>query len=241
MQALHSHKVITPEFRSYKNLAAVAFCATLLIPGLSSATGLNNGDFATNDFSSWSIDTDGFSGSTPDFQIIPSGSDSHARIEADYWSESGNTASTPQDFVFFANTLYQAIDLTASANKDLVLSFDYEYRGENLPNDENFLVALGDGTGDYYGADGGLGFLLNTDSYDSANFSITLDNSFNNLLDWTLEFQLNSGFDGYGSFVNIDNVSLEAVDRPGAVPVPAAVWLFASGLLGLLQFRSKRV
>ena len=221
-----------PQVTRHKSLIAVALSATLFMPGLSSATGLNNGDFATNDFSAWSIDTDGFAGTTPDFQIIPSGSDHQARIEADYW---------PADNAWFANTLYQEMDLSATANQDLVLSFDWEFSGEMASFDENFLVALGNGTGNYFDADGNLGFLLNPLNYGSGTFTTMLDASFLNLTGWTLEFQMGAGFDGYGSFVNIDNVSLAAVDQLNAVPAPAAFWLFASGLIGMAGIRRRKV
>lgn len=37
-----------------------------------------------------------------------------------------------------------------------------------------------------------------------------LNDAFNNTSGWTLEFQLNAGFDGYGSNIIIDNINLTA-------------------------------
>jgi len=227
---------------SHLSLSVVAFCATLLTPLESMANLINNGDFETGDYSGWSIDTDGFPGNSSDFMIDPSRSSNYqARIEADYFGTPGDFNSAPLNNVFFANTLYQSVDLSASAKQNLVLSFDWELRGEEAVTDELFKVGLGDGSGNYYGADGSLGFLLDQASYGFGSYTATLDNSFINQTGWTLEFQLAlSGYDGFGSFVNIDNVSLEAVDKPRVMPVPAAVWLFASGLMGLIGIRSNR-
>ncbi len=211
----------------------------LLIPITSHAANINNGDFQSNNFSGWSQDVDGVGApiaGLSDFSIVePSSGNYAARIEADHWSIPGDTLSTAQDEVFFANTLFQGIDLSATAGQDLVLSFDWTFSGEETLFDENFLVALGDGSGDYYGADGSLGFLLNPTAYGAGTFSTTLDSSFANSLGWTLEFQMNAGFDGFGSYATIDNVSLSAVDR--AVPAPAAIWLLGIGLLGFIKTR----
>lgn len=215
--------------------------AALLTPVTSNATDLNNGNFQTGNFASWSQDVDGFG--TPifglnDFTIVePTAGDYAARIETDYWSTTGDTSSAANDEAFFASTLYQGLDLTASAGQNLVLSFNWTFSGQSSIFDENFLVALGDGTGDYYGADGNLGFLLNPADYGSGNYSTTLDAAFNNALDWSLEFQLNTGFDGYGSNITIDNVQLTAVS---AVPVPAAFWLMGSAIIGLAGIQRKK-
>jgi hypothetical protein len=195
------------------------------MPLTSMAAGINNGDFATGDFTGWSLDTDGASGTTPDFQVEPSGTDYHARIEADYWSTPGDTSSTPQDQVLFANTLYQKLDLSAAPGAQLLLSFDWEFGGENASFDENLVFALGDGKGDFYDADGNLGFLLNPSSYGSGTFSVMLDSAFNNTSNWwAIGLQMSAGFDGNGSYVNIDNVTLTATSPtppvPGGTPHP---------------------
>ncbi|AUB81582.1 hypothetical protein THSYN_11855 [Candidatus Thiodictyon syntrophicum] len=56
------------------------------------AVSLTNGDFATGDFTGWPRDTDGGPGGRPGFSIVgPTGADA-AQLQADYWSNPGNTA-----------------------------------------------------------------------------------------------------------------------------------------------------
>jgi len=224
----------------YKSLLVTTFCTAILAPNISSAASIANGDFSTGDFTGWSQDTDGWG--TPisglnDFSIVPG--NNAARIEIDYWS----TAGDPLDEAWFSNTLYQAADLTAGASHDLVLSFDWEFGGETSPGDENFLVAFGDGTGDYFGADGGLGFLINTLNYGAGTYTSQLDASYLNLASMTLEFQLNSGVDGFGSYINIDNVSIEAIPQASinSVPEPTSLFLIISGIIGLVSFQRKMI
>lgn len=221
--------------------AVFIISSLFLTPITSLAANINNGDFQSNDFASWNQDVDGLGAPIAflnDFSIVePTAGNYAARIETDFWSTPGNTLSSPQDEAFFANTLFQALDLSAIAGQDLVLSFDWTFSGEEPAFDENFLVALGNGSGDYYGAGGGLGFLLNPASYGAGTFSTTLDSSFVNALGWTLEFQMNSGFDGFGSFATLDNVSIAAVTQ--AVPAPAALWLLGLGFLGLANTQRK--
>ncbi len=94
--------------------------AALLTPitsHASTANKVNNGDFQTADFSSWSRDIDGSGEPGPggsDFTIDESLAGEYAaRIETDYWSTTGDTESTAKDDALFASTLYQALDLTA--------------------------------------------------------------------------------------------------------------------------------
>jgi len=216
----------------------------LFIPILSNAAGLSNGDFQTGDFSSWSQDVDGLGDiGLNDFTIVePTSGDYAARIEADYWDTPGDTFSTPLDEVFFANTLYQTLDLTASAGQDLVLSFDWSFNGQDSFFDEYFMVGLGDGSGDYYGVNGLLGSLISPLEYGSGTYTAMLDSSFINATNWTLEFQMNAGFDGYGSYAEIDNITLEAVTPQtiNNVPEPSAFFLLSIGLVGFAGTRRKK-
>jgi len=224
----------------YKSLLVATFCTTILVPNISSAASIANGDFSTGDFTGWSQDIDG--SGTPTFGLndfLIASPNNAARIEIDYWLTPGDTTSTANDEAWFASTLYQGLDLSASAGQNLVLSFDWSFSGQDSLFDENFLVALGDGTGDYYGADGNLGFLLNPLDYGSGAYSIILDSSFANTTGWTLEFQMNTGFDGYGSYIEIDNVSLDAVSKAATVPEPSVLFLMVSGLICLVSFQRK--
>jgi len=217
-----------------KKIAVMTSFMVLTSPGLSVAAGISN-----EDFTSWSQDVDGAGEPILDLNDFTIDTVNNvARIEADYWSVLGDTSSTANDEAWFASTLYQDIDLSASAGQDLVLSFDWNFSGQEASFDEYFLVALGDGFGNYYGADGNLGFLLNPLNYASGAYSIILDSSFANATGWTLEFQMNTGFDGYGSYAEIDNVSLEAVSKIAAVPEPSMLFLIMSGLIGLGRFRN---
>jgi hypothetical protein len=202
-----------------------------------------NGDFETGDFTGWSQDTDGLSPPatlSPDFQVVTPGiSGTYAgRIEADYWSTPGDTTSTPQDSVIFANTLFQALDTTVAPGFELLLSFDWEFGGQNSPPDEDVQIGLFDGS-DFFDEDGNLGFLLSATSYGSGTFSTVLAPSYNNAGGFTFDAQLNAGFDGYGSYLLLDNVS---ITQQQAVPLPPTAFLIAPalGLIGGLRARSAR-
>jgi hypothetical protein len=190
-----------------------------------------NGDFETGDFTGWSQDTDGLGPPaplSPDFQVVTPGiSGTYAgRIEADYWSTPGDTGSTPLDSVFFSNTLFQGLDTTVAPGFELLLSFDWEFGGQEPGSpDEDVVIGLFDGT-DFFDADGNLGFLLSATSYGSGTFSGVLAPSYNNAAGYSLDFQLNAGFNGYGSYLLVDNVSI----TQQAVPLPPTLLLLAPAL-----------
>ncbi len=56
------------------------------------AVSLTNGDFATGDFTGWPRDTDDGPGGSPDFSIVGPAGAYAAQLQADYWSDPGNTA-----------------------------------------------------------------------------------------------------------------------------------------------------
>ena len=212
----------------------LALLMTALTPCTSAlAAAITNGGFETGDFTGWSLDTDGFPGSANDFQVVGSPGNYRARIEADF----------PSNDVFFANTLFQELDTSADPGDRLMLSFDWVFGGEDGdPIDgESFLVALGDGTGSLFDATGSLGSLLGpTASYGSGSYSTSLDfSTFANTAGWTVEFQLmpGFGFNGLGSFLEIENVELEAV--PAQVSQPGVLALLSFGLVGLMSFRRR--
>lgn len=43
-----------------------------------------------------------------------------------------------------------------------------------------------------------------------------------------------------GGYAAMDNLLIEASETPAVVPVPAAVWLFGTGLIGLIGFSNRR-
>ena len=136
--------------------AALLFPLALAVAPAALAVNLTNGDFATGDFFGWTRDTDGGPGGSPDFSIVGPAGAYAARLEADYWSDPGNTASTPRNTVLFANTLVQELDTTLSPGGAMRLTFDWLFTGEDgdPASGDTFSVALNDGRGNLYGADG---------------------------------------------------------------------------------------
>ncbi|MEW6487975.1 MAG: PEP-CTERM sorting domain-containing protein [Thermodesulfobacteriota bacterium] len=214
------------------------------------AASIVNGNFATGDLTGWSLDTDGAGPPDltlySDFGVEAVGGGNVARIEADYFETPGDWLSTPFNQVWFANTLYQGLDLSAGPGLDLYLSFEWELGGEAAVTDEVFLVGLNDGSGSLYGADGTLGLLLEATAYGSGSFSALLDYAtFANASGWSLDFQLGlTGFDAYGSYARIGNVTLEArggTEPPVApIPEPGTLLLLGSGLAALVGVRRRQ-
>jgi hypothetical protein len=223
---------------NYKTFAGLLF---VLLPLNSFAATILNGDFQTGDYTGWSQDVDGFGEPSwgNDFSIVePTLGNFVARIESDYVDGNGGDL----DESWHAATLYQELDFSVSAGQMLVLNFDWVFGGEDPINaDESFFVALGDGSGDYYGADGNLGFLVEEYTYGSNTFNMTLDASFLNATGWSIEFQVGRGYDYFGSYALIDNVAIEAV-TPSSIPVPepSILWLMSFGLLGLVTVAKKK-
>ena len=216
--------------------ARLALLLTLLggagLPAAVSAAAIANGGFETGDFTGWSLDSDGFDFAYPspsgdeDFQIVGVPGKHQARIEIGFNTDVG----------LFANTLYQALNLSAAPGMELVLSFEWAFAGVDDPDapDERFAAGLSLSGGGYFGADGQPGTLLDALVYgDNGSFSAVLDQSFNNALGWVLEFQINTdGLNDFGSYVLIDNVTL--TERPAA-GVPAPAGLFLPGLLLVMR------
>jgi hypothetical protein len=71
--------------------------------------------------------------------------------------------------------------------------------------------------------------LLEVDSYlDNGSYSAVLaDGVFNNVADWVLEFQINTGGNGFGSYLLLDNVQItrHARARPAVRARPRAAGL----------------
>ncbi len=61
-----------------------AFCLlAAVVPSTALAVSLANGNFATGDFTGWTLDTDGGPGSSSDFSVIGAPGTYSARIGAD--------------------------------------------------------------------------------------------------------------------------------------------------------------
>lgn len=92
-----------------------------------------------------------------------------------------------------------------------------------------------------------------TNSFDGLLDVLSLDSNFANIKSFWLHYHGYShspnayvdpndpNSSAYQFALEIDNVKLNAANAvPAAVPVPAAVWMFGSGLLGLLSFGRKK-
>jgi hypothetical protein len=74
------------------------------------------------------------------------------------------------------------------------------------------------------------------------NGTLLLDPAFQNINAFWIHYK---GYpqtpdDGKAFAMELDNIVLNAAVPPAAVPVPAAVWLFGSGLMGILANRRKK-
>jgi hypothetical protein len=230
--------------QSFKLPQSLILTFTLIGIGIACPTtaSIINGQFV-NHFGSWTLDTDGWGSPLSglnDFSISQQATNNNAaQIEIDYYKIAGDVTSEARDEASFANTLYQPLNLTIPNNQRWNLSFDWAFNGENTQFDDNFVVGIGDSNGNYFNQDHNFGSLLSPTSYGSGHFETLLDNRYNNMAGWYLEFQLNSGIDGFGSYVNIDNVALTMQPVATTVPLPGAFWLFGSSLITLVGVKTR--
>jgi len=219
----------------FKVLFLICVMAFLAFPTGAQAAFIANGNFSSG-FVSWDLDTDGSPGGAPDFQIVMDGSNNQAQIKIDYLGDSA----------WFSNTMYQSPDFSGAAGSTLALSFDWKFNGEVTSNpvyNDIFSTYFADADGNTYDQNGDIGFLLQTTSYSDSWNSFDVDaTAFLNQTGFTLEFQLaSSGEDDgmgdfWGSAVLIDNVTL--TETP--IPIPSAIILLGSGILGLVGFNRYR-
>jgi hypothetical protein len=220
-----------------KIIKLIALLACSFLATNTYAATITNGDFATCDFTGWQQDTDFGAGSTSnDFEIAGGPTACAAQLNIDFADTSAS----------FYNSIFQSLDLSVVAGQGLNLSFDWSFDGEEANYDplgrDYWLAALGDGSGDLFGAEGQLGLLYEGLDYDTQSFSVDLDSSFFNQAGWSLDFQLVAGFDinSLGSFLQIDNVQLNSFDLPtAAVSEPSTALLLPLALMGL-YLRRKR-
>jgi hypothetical protein len=219
-----------PFLRTWRSLYGLALlAASLPSPGV--AAGIINGDFETGDFSGWQLDSDGFDGADPDFQVVGVPGNHQARVEIDFAA----------DFGIFANTLYQPLDLSAAPGMELVLSFEWAFTGvDNSDLDDYFVVGFSNPSGGFFNAVGEQLPMLEVDVYlDNGSYSAVLAQSYNNATDWVLEFQINTGGNGFGSYLLLDNVAL-AERQAAGVPEPALLFPPALALALWLGRRTGR-
>jgi hypothetical protein len=221
-----------------KIINVITFLACSLLATNTYAAAIVNGDFSTCDFLGWQQDTDFGVGSVGnDFEIAGGPTACAAQLNIDFADTSA----------LFYNSIFQGLDLSVVAGQGLNLSFDWSFDGEEANYDplgrDYWLAALGDGSGDLFGADGQLGLLYEGFDYDTQSFSVDLDRSFFNQVGWSLDFQLVAGFDinSLGSLLQIDNVQLNSFDlATTAVPEPSAALLLPLALMSLYLRRKGR-
>ena len=207
---------------------------------LNSQASIINGDFQTCDLTGFQTDSDGLvPGFDTDFDVIEDTNTGNCvgQIQIDLFDA---ITFDPITQAFFANTLFTDLDLSVDSGFGLNLSFDYNFFGEEIgiqDGRDNFIVALGDGTGDLFDENGQLGDIFAASEYGQGTVSTNLDASLFNQVGFSLEFQLLAGTDlnFLGSTLQIDNIILSAFElnngQPVGVPAPASLLLFALGLI----------
>jgi len=205
----------------------------LLLASGAHGTLLSNGAFQSCNFSGWETYTDGVSNTTRDgdFNIINNAGECQAEINIDF--NNGATA-------FSANTLSTELNLSAAADTQLWLSFDWDFAGFDDGSDSAdwFFVNFINDLGEMVGTDGSLGFVIDpTSTYGAGSFSMMLDSKVNNQSGWFLDFNLEGGFnpDSFSSTLLIDNVTLLAI--PTDVPAPPMTALLLLGTAALFSRR----
>jgi len=234
-----------------KNLYLLILSAAI---SLNATAGMiTNGDFQTCDYSGWQKDTDGFGDVSfgNDFEIDGIPTHCRAQINVDYFDPTGDPFGTPVSEAWFANTLFQELDLTGDAGSTWNLTIEYEVGSEGTSQDpffiaDYFLFGLNDGLGNYYDETGALGFLVDPTDIDGSYrdfLTFELDSSFTNTSGWFLDFQLNVGWDdvtgfsdAFGSTLYVNEVTLTEIKAPVTdVPEPSTLAIFALGLARLVN------
>ncbi|MBU3001959.1 hypothetical protein [Paraglaciecola arctica] len=221
-----------------KTVAKILTTMCLLIATNAQANLIANGGFQSCNFSGWDTYTDGTVNTEQngDFNIINNAGECQAEINIDF--NNGATA-------FEANTLSAALDLTATANSQLWLSFDWDFSGfdnESVDADWFFVNFIND-LGEMVGPDGELGFLIDpTSAYGAGTFSMMLDSSMNNQTGWFLDFNLEGGFtaDSFSSTLLIDNITLTAIPHDVPAPPLTALLLLSTAALFTRRAQSNR-
>lgn len=215
------------------NLRVLSSVAAAALLGCSAAHGamITNGDFADCSLSGWQTDSDLTPGYSDDVSVI---------------NDDGTCAAlmTIDESDAFANILYQTLDLSAASGSqlwlDISFSVDSMLTDQEAGTADYFSVYLFDGMGGFFDNTltyGGMYDTLDINGAESYTQSFLLDPSLNNQEGWSLEFQLNSNFDGASSQLQLFSVALREVSD---VPSPASASLALLAVAGLLTGRQRK-
>lgn len=193
----------------------IALAVVLFAADHASALTVVNGDFETGDLTGWSL-----SGETVN-DLDYSGVDSSVPHAGEYGFYSG----APDG----GSYLEQVFETTAG--QEYTLSFWVSRDEQSDPFAEPFNSFMVFWNRDYWTPVFELQNFLDPIAY--AQYSISLQAA-------DAESLLSFYFFDSQSFINLDDVSVTAADNPASVPVPGAMTLMASGLVGLAGLRRKK-
>jgi len=205
-----------------KSTKLVAAMGITLFAGTAQAAYMDiavNGDFETGDFTGWS-QFPGSQGAAA--QTIAAGNPGSAA----FLHETGPAA----------NLIKQANLLPGAWNGQTV-DIQFDMKGSAAIGGVFFVEFFNELDGGGVGPGGGILAVIGNPTADwtTYNFSTTAGDAVSAAGGITLQLNGVCGADaGCVSDWYIDNVSISADVEVPAVPVPAAVWLFGSGLLGLI-------
>lgn len=214
---------------------------------------IENGAFATCDYSSWGIYTDGGAGSLNDFSIQNSGSNCSAQIQVDHYASAGDPFGPFLNDAFLTNTLSQSLDFSGAETSSWLLSIDYSVDSEVTSANGSFIgdsfsFGISDGAGNYFNEAGIAGYLLDPTIIDGASsglFTLELGGFFSNVNGLFLDMELYIGADSFGwsdafgSTLSINEVTLtEKLAAVTSVPEPSTVLLLIAGVAGIASRRN---
>jgi len=229
----------------------IAILSLLIIAAQTQAASITNGNFGTTgncSLSGWSQNVDPYATFDDSFSTTSSASGCTADVSVGDWGTSDS----------YANSLSQKLDLSGANDSTFLLSIDFSVDSQVTsadsifdPNSPDFFDAFwGEGliiglqkdsnSEDFFDENGNVGslFEMDIDGFFSDSLEFILDSSFADQSNWSLNFQLDDDFDGFGSTLSISNVSLTEVLAPATdVPEPTSLAIFALGFAGLMSRR----
>ncbi len=197
------------------------------IPGLNTGQGILPSEWIVMNSSPDTYSNDGSYGLSPSFSGNFSGVTAH---DGDRWVAGWSNVSGGERFgQFLSSTLTGGQDYTFS-------SYLIQAKRSDLDHTGGYELYLTDFTGDISTGAllGSIGPTTNSDDWEFSSLTFTAPGNAN-----SLDLLIFKPFgDSFGhAYPGLDSVDLSLA----SVPVPAAVWLMGSGLIGLMGFRKKKV